>query len=75
MFICLAYCWKQFSKIAVPFYIPSGSVWRSHFLHILTNAYYYLTFGLLAYLLSLCFMDSAFSQIEGLGNSELSDDG
>ena len=31
-----------FSKVAVPFYIPTISVWEFPFLHILTNTWYYL---------------------------------
>ena len=57
---------KLFSKVAVPFYIPTSSVWGLHFLHILTHTFYYLTFELQAYLILLCFTDSAFLNIESL---------
>lgn len=35
---------KLFSKVAAPFYIPTSSLWRFQFLHILSNTCYRLSF-------------------------------
>ena len=43
-------CWtfretaRLFSNLAAPFYIPTSSAWRLHFLHILADTCYYLPF-------------------------------
>lgn len=51
---------ELFSKADAPFYIPTNSVWRSQFFHILNNTCYYWSFYYSdpskSEVLSLCFL-------------------